>query len=408
MTETLHPAFPNQPTPLLSYGLPFTEAILKHTKSTHPSERSYVICSASLAKNTSHLDALKQALGPQMAGLRVGMRSHSHWSDILEVVQDARHCNADCIITLGAGSLTDAAKVISLALANSITTESELETLLPDSSSTRAQVFTSQIPIICIPTSLSGGEYSSFAGATRDSDGRKYVFRRPEIKGPSLVILDPVVAMTTPDSIWLSSGVRALDHCIETLCALGSNEAADETARNGLRKLIPGLLRAKSNRDDQKATLDCFLGSVDAMGAAVSGVPLGASHGIGNQLGPVGVGHGETSCILNPAVCKYNYKKRANIERQDATAGILWEDPAAAAIFEEKGLSRESSDLGDLMDAIIRALGMPRSLKQFGVKEDQLDGIAENSLKHIWVQSNPAPLDKQGVLEILTTVLDES
>ncbi|KAI0166253.1 putative Fe-containing alcohol dehydrogenase [Xylariaceae sp. FL1272] len=393
MTETLHPAFPSQPTPLLSYGLPFTEAVLKHTQSMHPSERSYVICSASLAKNTSHLNALKQTLGPKLAGLRVGMRPHSHWSDILEAVEEVRRCNADCIITLGAGSLTDAAKVVSLALANSITSESDLETLLPESSTARSQIFTSQIPIISIPTSLSGGEYSSFAGATRDSDGRKYVFRRPEIKGPSLVILDPVLAMSTPDGIWLSSGVRAVDHCIETLCALGSNKAADETARNGLKKLIPGLLRAKSNRGDQKATLDCFLGSVDAMGAAVSGVQLGASHGIGTQLGPVGVGHGETS---------------SNIERQDATSKILWADPAAVAILEEKGLSRESSDLGDFMDAIIRALGMPRPLKQFGVKEDQLDGIADNSLKHIWVQSNPAPLDKHDVLEILRAVLDEA
>ncbi|KAG4218665.1 hypothetical protein PC116_g32855, partial [Phytophthora cactorum] len=137
------------------------------------------------------------------------------------------------------------------------------------------------------------------------------------------------------------------------------------------------------------------------MSACTRGVPLGASHGIGHQLGPAGVGHGETSCILNPAVCKYNYKKGANVERQNAIIQLLWESPEAREIFSRKGLKKETADLGDLMDAIIRTLEMPRTLSEFGIGEDKLSGIAENSLKDRWVKTNPAPLDKEGVLEIL-------
>lgn len=122
-------------------------------------------------------------------------------------------------------------------------------------------------------------------------------------------------------------------------------------------------------------------------------------------MGPAGVGHGETSCILNPAVCKYNYKKGANVERQNAIIKTLWEDPKAREIFDQARLERETADLGDLMDAIIRALGLPRTLKEFGIGEDKLDTIAEHSLKDRWVQTNPAPLDKEGVLEILKMVL---
>ncbi|KAJ2972254.1 hypothetical protein NUW58_g9224 [Xylaria curta] len=141
------------------------------------------------------------------------------------------------------------------------------------------------------------------------------------------------------------------------------------------------------------------------MFAAISGVPLGASHGIGHQLGPVGVGHGETSCILNPAVCKYNYTKKANVARQDAIVELLWANAQAASLFEERGLKRESADLGDLMDAVIRGLGLPRTLGEFGIGEDKLDGIAEHSLHDRWVKTNPAYLDKEGVLEILRMVL---
>lgn len=224
--------------------------------------------------------------------------------------------------------------------------------------------------------------------------------------GPALVILDPELATTTPDSVWLSSGVRAIDHCVETLCSLQSNEDADGTARLGLKRLIPGLLRCKENPADIDARLQCFLGGRDAMGAATSGVPLGASHGIGHQLGPAGVGHGETSCILNPAVCKYNYAKKANVARQDAVTKLLWQDAQASALFEKKGLKKESADLGDLMDVIIRALDLPRTLKEFSIGEDRLDGIAEHSLLDRWVQTNPAPLDKAGVLEILRMVLE--
>lgn len=91
----------------------------------------------------------------------------------------------------------------------------------------------------------------------------------------------------------------------------GGDEAADTDARRGLARLIPGLLQSARDegsgrgeggdkggpdREDLNARLVSQLGVVDAMSAASRGVPLGASHGIGHQLGPAGVGHGETSC----------------------------------------------------------------------------------------------------------------
>lgn len=128
--------------------------------------------------------------------------------------------------------------------------------------------------------------------------------------------------------------------------------------------------------------------------------------GIGHQLGPAGVSHGETSCILNPAVCKYNYKRGANVARQDAVIKALWEDSKAQEIFSQRQLERDTADLGDLMDAIIRSLELPRTLQEFGIGEGKLGNIAEHSLRDRWVQSNPAPLDKEGVLEILRMVLE--
>ncbi|KAI1754147.1 putative Fe-containing alcohol dehydrogenase [Xylaria castorea] len=402
MSEPLTPTFP-----LLSHGAPFTTSLLSHIDNTIPPGKIYVIASASLAKNTPHLDSLKDALGARLAGLRVGMRPHTFWSEVLEITDDVRRLGADCIVTLGAGSLTDAAKIVAYAIANSVTTPEELGSLSTSSAfAPRKTTHPSRIPVICVPTTLSGGEYSSSAGATNDADGRKYSFSGAQIACPRLVILDPELAMTTPQGVWLSTGVRALDHCVETLCSLRSNEGADSSARRGLKRLVPALLRCKADPADAAARLECFLGARDSMAAASSGVPMGASHGIGHQLGPAGVGHGETSCILNPAVCKYNYAKKANVARQDAVTALLWADAHAVAVFEERRLKKETADLGDLIDAIIRALGLPRTLKEFGIGEDRLDGIAEHSLKDRCVKTNPAHLDKEGVLEILRMVLE--
>jgi alcohol dehydrogenase class IV len=219
------------------------------------------------------------------------------------------------------------------------------------------------------------------------------------------VILDAALTTTTPDKYWLSTGVRAVDHCVETLCSLHSHREGDEAAEKGLKQLVPGLLASKESKQDLEARHKCQLGVIDAMAAVKSGVDLGASHGIGHQLGPLGVGHGETSCILLPSVCKYNAK--VNRERQKKVADILWGDEKAKAVLEGKGLLKETADLGDLLDAFISALGMPRTLKSVGVGRDKLDTLAENSLSDKWCHTNPIPLTvKAQVLEILETVVD--
>lgn len=284
MAEIVRPAFAGRERPQLSYGIDFPTAAARHVTETFRASRVYVICSGSLARNTDALARLTAALGPKVVGQRIGMKPHTQWSEVLEIVTDARKVQADLLLTLGAGSLTDGAKLVSFALANNVNTAEELETLA-EGEKKRADIVPSTIPIISVPTSLSAGEYSDYAGGTEDQSHRKYMFY-PPLRGPALVILDPELVETTPDSIWLSTGVRAIDHCVETLCAVGiSTPESDELARKALGRLVPGLLRCKKNRADRDASLQCQLGSVDAMAACIIiSFKLGASHGIGHQV----------------------------------------------------------------------------------------------------------------------------
>lgn len=116
--ETVRQAFAGRERPLLSYGIDFPAAAARHVSETFQASRVYVICSGSLSRNTDALDRLTHALGSEhVVGCRIGMQSHTLWSEVLEIVDDARNVHADLIITLGAGSLTDGAKIIALVCA---------------------------------------------------------------------------------------------------------------------------------------------------------------------------------------------------------------------------------------------------------------------------------------------------
>lgn len=256
-------------------------------------------------------------------------------------------------------------------------------------------------PIICIPTSLSGGEYSDYAGVTRDSDNQKFQFSKP-LKGPSLIVLDANLVLATPMNIWLQSGVRAIDHCVEALVNVKRDAESDEACEKGLHAMVRGLLKCKADLKDASARLDCQLGVNYSMTPLHRHSFPGASHGIGHMLGPLGVGHGETSCILLPAVCEWNYAHGSNVERQEKTAKIFWDIDTARGLFEAKGLKRETAQLSDLIDVIVRALGMPRSLSEVGVGRDKFEAMAVYSLDDACVKADPGNITrKEQVLEIL-------
>ncbi|CAF9917473.1 MAG: hypothetical protein ALECFALPRED_000236 [Alectoria fallacina] len=398
------------PSPYISYGIPYPEACVKHVSETFHASRVYILASGALSRNTSDLPSLVSALESKMGkgsvvGIRKGILPHSHYSDILEVVKEAKTANTDILVTLGGGSLTDAAKVITLALANNATTSDELETLYFDSPTLRDPLLPATVPIICIPTALCAGEYNPVADATNDETKHKQSFQHLSI-GPRLVILSPELSTTTPMHIWLSTGVRAVDHCVEAICSIASTDEGDANAAEGLRKLVPALLATKQEPGKLEPRMQCLLGAKDAIGCNLMRIPMGASHGIGHQLGPLGVGHGETSCVLMPAVMRFN--KSVNSAKQREVLKILWGEVAVEDVLVKRGVEREGADLADVLDAIFRELDLPRSLKEVGVGRDKLPALSQGSLSYRWCKSNPVPLmETEQVMEILKMVVGE-
>ena len=134
---TTTPFSKQQPTPLISHGLPYHEACRLHVDSTWKCKRVYLLLSASLVRNTEVRDQFQTALGAKIVGCRIGMRPHTLWSEVLETVNEMRPLEVDCIISVGAGSLTDAIKLIVWALPNDVHNENDLAKLADRKSPTR-------------------------------------------------------------------------------------------------------------------------------------------------------------------------------------------------------------------------------------------------------------------------------
>ena len=100
--------------PHVSYNLPFDKTSAKHVVETFAAERAYILASGSLCRNTEFVQQLQDALGSRVASVRKGMTPHTLWSEVLEVADECRRVKADLLITIGGGSLTDAAKLVAL------------------------------------------------------------------------------------------------------------------------------------------------------------------------------------------------------------------------------------------------------------------------------------------------------
>lgn len=372
------------------FGRPAATAIAEQAKRLD-AQRVLLMVSGTLNRNTDEIEKIRRALGNHCVGVFDRMPPHTPRSAVIAAAEQARAAGADLIVTIGGGSITDGAKAVQLCLANNIRTAEALDDLRPVKGPDGTMVVPSCKPPavrqISVPTTLSAGEFSALSGVTDERHKVKELFRHPLII-PSAVLLDPAITVHTPEWLWLSTGVRAVDHCVEGICSNDANPFADAQALHGLTLLTRGLSRVKADPANMQARLDCQFGSWLSMAPLAADVPMGASHGIGYVLGAVfDIPHGHTSCIMLPAVMRWN--KPANADRQALVAAAM-DQPGA--------------DAADVLDAFIDGLGMPRSLHAVKIGAESFDRIAVQAMGTPWVPRNPrliaGPAQVREILEL--------
>ena len=358
-------------------GTPLAAAVLAEA-GLRGAQRIAVVCSGTLSRSTSVIDDLEAALGQRSVGRFDSVIAHAPRESVFAIVDDLRATEADLVVTVGGGSPLDAVKTALVALAEGLTEPDELEayaiTTGPDGERVTPLVGSPPLRQIAAPTTLTGADFSDLAGCVDEATQRKQLFSGAEI-GPAAIILDPSITVHTPMDLWLSSGIRALDHAVETLCSSAPEPLADAGALHAIRLLSKGLPATKADPADLDARLECQ----QAVGLACAGlnrVPYGASHGLGHQLGAVfGMSHGHTSCVMMPHVMAHNLPATGEAQQLIADAMGRPDVPASVAVAE-----------------FIAALGLPTRLRDAGGTLEQLPTIAEGSIAHPWVTGNAVPI----------------
>jgi maleylacetate reductase len=369
------------------YGVPLAEALADEVNRLD-ARAVYVMASGTLNRETDVIDSVRRVLGNRLAGVCAKIGSHTPRTDVVAATNEARAAKADLILTVGGGSVTDAAKMVGLCLANDVTAPEQLDrfraVITADGKTERPPVKPPAVRSVDVPTTLSAGEFTPFAGCTDTARNVKESFGHA-LMMPQAVILDPAVTVHTPEWLFLSTGIRAVDHAVEDICSINPTPFSDGMSLQALRLLAAGLPAVKQNPDDLEARLNCQLGSWLSIIGTQNGVTKGASHGIGHVLGGTAhVPHGYTSCVMLPHVLRFN--EPVNAERQK---------------WVSEALGRPNEAAADAVAALIAGLGLPATLRDVGVKHEQLDAVAVGSMHDRWVHTNPRKIDGPPVVRAL-------
>jgi 3-oxoacid CoA-transferase len=296
--------------------------------------RVALITTRSLLAEEELLGRVRGALGTAEAPTTDVIGQHAPMSEIEDAIAHTTEIGVDGIVSFGGGSAIDAAKMIAVRLAD------------------RHGLAYRGLPHIAIPTTLSVAELAGGAGYT-DAAGDKAGMRDVRLLLDS-VIYDAELTLATPMSLWLSTGIRALDHAVEGFLASGSHPFSDVMALEAVRRLFASLPRAKARPDDIGVRTENQLAawfSFMLPGASASGL----CHVMGKQIGARhGIPHGVTSCLLMPHVMRY--MERTKPERM-------------AELARATGSGRDAAvDVRGL----ISLLGLPQHIAEFGIGEREL------------------------------------
>jgi maleylacetate reductase len=291
-------------------------------------ERAFIVTGRTLSQETDLVRRVETLLDDKWCGTFEAMSQHTPGSAVESAAREAR--GADLLVSVGGGSVIDGTK----AVAREIGYPAH----------------------VAVPTTLSGAEWAHRVGVTDEAKGRKagYVDLRSV---PPVVVLDPQATHFTPEQLWLSTGIRALDHAVEGVLYGGEHPVTDVTGLEGARRLYEYLPLCKREPADMDLRVELQIAAWLAY-FGPSNTPMGLSHELGRRIGAsYEVPHGVTSCItLAPSLDRMRGK--VTPERWEELRKALGGDPA------------------ERVASLVRELDLPSRLRQFDVPRSDLTRIA--------------------------------
>lgn len=356
-----------------------------------------LITGTTLATQTDLVERVKSKAGGRIGGVFHETVQHVHRGSVMRAIEAARLIAADGIVSFGGGTPNDTGKAVVLGLAEGIEQTADFDRYAVQfdyPATIEVPPITGQaVPMIAISTTLSAGEFTHFTGIT-DSDRQVKDLYIDKKMAARAVFLDPELTLATPMWLWLSSGMRSVDHCIEALCSVNAHPFTDAMAAHALGKLKQALLDCKARPDDLVARTHAHIGAWMSV-CGLANVSLGLSHGIGHQLGARNdVPHGVTSCVMMAPTMAFNQSHTT--EQQAQIAAIMGADLSALGASERAQAGQQA------VRQLVLDLELPHRLRDVGVTQADFPALAKDAMEDMIVASNPRPVSSvEDVIELL-------
>jgi len=306
---------------------------------------------------------------------------------VLEAIDIAKNANVDAIIGFGGGSSMDVAKIVAL-LAH------------PDCTQQLSDIYGvgnargKRLPLIQVPTTAGTGSEVTQVAIVTTGETTKMGAVTPLFL-PDFAILDAELTMGLPPHVTAATGVDAMVHAIEAYTSkIKKNPMSDLFAKEGLRLMAGSIQTAVHNGSDKKAREEMLLGAMLA-GQAFANSPVAAVHALAYPLGGhFHIPHGLSNSLVLPHVMRFNLNETCDLYAELAPI-IFPQENFVGSNLEISGLLIEK------IEALIKDLGLPTSLREMDIKQDFLPTLAQDAmLQTRLLVNNPRDVNLDDALAI--------
>ena len=303
-----------------------------------------------------------------------------------------REFEPDLIVALGGGSPIDAAKAMWVFYEYPDTTFEEIIQPFSFPELRKKAKF-----IAISSTSGTATEVTPFSVITDYAKGIKYPLADFNIT-PDIAIVDPALVATLPPHLVAHTGMDALTHAIEAYVSTLNSPFTDPLAIKAIQMVNEHLIKSFSGDMSSREEMhyaQCLAG--EAFSNALLGIVHSLAHKTGAAFSTGHIPHGEANAIYLPYVINYN-AKNAEARYADIARSIGIDGTDAECVTK----------LCDKIDAMNAELNIPKTLKEFGIKEDEfkekVNKIAELAVGDPCTGSNPRPVDTESMAKILDAI----
>ncbi len=299
-------------------------------------------------------------------------------------VEAFKKAEADYMIAIGGGSPQDTSKGIGIIINNpEFSDVLSLEGVAPTKNKS--------VPVIAVATTAGTAAETTINYVITDEEKKRKFVCVDVHDIPVVAVVDPDMMNTMPKGLTAATGMDALTHAIEGYTTLGAWELADTLNLKAIEIIGRSLRGAVENCP--KGREDMALGQY-MTGMAFSNVGLGVVHGMAHPLSAFyDTPHGVANAVLLPYVMEFNkdytgekYREIARVLGVKGVDEMTQEEYRNAAIEAVVQLSKD--------------VNIPQTLKEIGVKEEDLPALAESAMADVCTGGNPRPCTYELVLEV--------